>query len=165
MGSLLENANPWCLVGCTVSKGCPPWRCPNGTWGDTVGDKLTQQPPTAPMCAHLYSLVKEASRCWMVPRGIPSGTGEQLCVCQWPAAEPALAFAVTLLLRAGCWPSLENNVTYFGFETRVICCCLLHCTGTCGVFQLVVPVLSQKLWINASPACQISTFWRWYSEK
>lgn len=41
---------------------------------------------------------------------VPSGTGEQPCVCS-DQLQPALAFAVTLLL--------ENNVTYFGFETPV----------------------------------------------
>lgn len=49
---------------------------------------------------------------------VPSGTGEQP-VCASDQLQHALAFAVTLLLRADCWPSLENNVTYFGFETPV----------------------------------------------
>lgn len=44
---------------------------------------------------------------------------ESSLVCASDQLQPALAFAVTLLLRAGCWPSLENNVTYFGFETPV----------------------------------------------
>lgn len=44
---------------------------------------------------------------------------ESSFVCASGQLQPALAFAVIFLLRAGCWPSLENNVTYFGFESPV----------------------------------------------
>lgn len=92
-------------------------------WG--YGAQRWQADPAASPCSNVCTSLGHGKRGLHVldgarwhPQRYQWNWRAALCVAS-DQLQPALAFAVTLLLRAGCWLPLENNVTYFGFETPV----------------------------------------------
>lgn len=101
----------------------PLWSVPVALWG-YCAQRRRAGPATSP-CSNVCTSLQPGKRVLHVlddarwhPQRYPVELESSL-VCAIDHLQPALAFAVTLLLRDGCWPSLENNVTYFGFEIPV----------------------------------------------
>lgn len=155
-------------------RAMPLWGVPVALWGYCA--QRWRAGPAASPCSNVCTSLQSGKRLLHLlngarwhPQRYPVELESSL-LCAIDHLQPALAFAVTLLLRAGCWPSLENNVTYFGFEIPVnllLSFALYWDFSSVEDFltMLFVPVLSEKFLINASPACQISTSWKWYTEK